>query len=244
MEESAEKLTRKKYSLSVETAVEAGSLALFRDGAPVDGWVGEGSASRGEEILYAIKKLLERNGAEKNEIGTITISNGPGSFTGARIGAATARGLSKSLGCALRGRSVLEALATSDFFNREVYLDETGSEAAETIILTAIPFGKSAVCTQRFAVNRRLEIIRSQAPAVAERSTLNMILRTPAGERTILHGSLYRETQAAREKENNENFKEPEILDAGFNIAAFLCSRRDMNKAENRICEISPIYVR
>lgn len=243
MESFAEKSNKKKYSLAVETAVEGGSLALFENGAFVDGWVCEGTTARGEEILIAIKKLLEKNAASKNQIGRITISNGPGSFTGARVGAATARGLSRSLGCALRGRSVLEALATNDFFDGKAY--SAGVET-ETAILTAMPFGKYAVCLQRFVVDSRLEIVRSEAPAVIERLAFEEILKISSNERTILHGTLYRQMHSGVEKETGKNLKGRKIVDAGFNIAALLagCERHGRNELANHICEISPIYVR
>ncbi len=50
-----EKTGQKIYSLAIETAVEAGSFALFRNGEPVDGIVGSGVVSRSADALFEIK---------------------------------------------------------------------------------------------------------------------------------------------------------------------------------------------
>lgn len=50
-------------------------------------------ASQGEQLCTAIKTLLEKNGTEIQDLETIFVSAGPGSYTGIRIGMATALGL-------------------------------------------------------------------------------------------------------------------------------------------------------
>lgn len=63
------------------------------------------------ELLPIIDSLFSRSGIEKSEITLIASGIGPGSFTGIRIGIATAKGLSMALGCPLAGISTLDALA-------------------------------------------------------------------------------------------------------------------------------------
>jgi len=62
-------------------------------------------------ILSIIDTLLKMNGTAKHEVGLIAVGCGPGSFTGIRIGIATAKGLSMALGCPTIGVSTLDALA-------------------------------------------------------------------------------------------------------------------------------------
>ena len=50
--------------------------------------------SQGEQLCAAIKTLLHKNGTAIPELGKIFVSAGPGSYTGIRIGMATALGLS------------------------------------------------------------------------------------------------------------------------------------------------------
>jgi len=101
----------RKFILAVETSVKNGSLAVFENDGEIDGWIGNENISRSEDLLPEIEKLLSRNNIGLNELEMIAVSTGPGSFTGLRVGIATAKALSFALGCSLVGVSVLESLA-------------------------------------------------------------------------------------------------------------------------------------
>ncbi len=62
-------------------------------------------------MLEDIDALLRQAGAHTRELGGIAVGIGPGSFTGVRIGLATARGLALALGVPVAGVSTLDALA-------------------------------------------------------------------------------------------------------------------------------------
>ncbi len=63
------------------------------------------------ELLGLVDAVLERSGLDRRELDRVAVGTGPGSFTGLRIGLATARGLAQGLGVALVGVSTLRTLA-------------------------------------------------------------------------------------------------------------------------------------
>ncbi len=101
--------------LAFDTATRSTAVALSADGGQVlsgrdDPLEGErpGHASR---LLPLIAELLERGGFGFAELDRIAVGVGPGTFTGLRIGVATARALAKAASLPLVGVSTLRSLA-------------------------------------------------------------------------------------------------------------------------------------
>ena len=92
--------------LAFDTATEIATSALV-DGDEV---LGE-RTSRAVTILEDVDALFRQAGARPVDIEGIAVGTGPGSFTGVRIGLATARGLSLALDVGVAGVSTLDALA-------------------------------------------------------------------------------------------------------------------------------------
>jgi tRNA threonylcarbamoyladenosine biosynthesis protein TsaB len=75
----------------------------------------------GEELLSRLDRALTQLGATAQSIGSIAVGIGPGSFTGLRIGLATAKTLAYGLGVPLVGVSTTHALAlAAGLPNREL----------------------------------------------------------------------------------------------------------------------------
>lgn len=72
--------------------------------------LGKGHA---EHLMEVIGLALERAGKAYADLGRIAVSIGPGSFTGVRVGVATARGLALALKVPAVGVTTLEALAAA-----------------------------------------------------------------------------------------------------------------------------------
>ena len=62
-------------------------------------------------LLHTIADLLDQSGRAPSELSEIVVGLGPGSFTGVRIGVATAKGIAQGLGVPLYGVSTLDAIA-------------------------------------------------------------------------------------------------------------------------------------
>jgi len=92
--------------LAFDTATEVATSALL-DGEEV---LGERS-SRAVTVLEDVDALFRQAGARPVDLEGIAVGVGPGSFTGVRIGLATARGLSLALAVGVAGVSTLDALA-------------------------------------------------------------------------------------------------------------------------------------
>ena len=92
--------------LAFDTATDVATSALVSDGEVV----GE-RTSRAVTVLEDLDALLRQAGARTRELEGLAVGIGPGSFTGIRIGLATARGLALALGVPVAGVSTLDALA-------------------------------------------------------------------------------------------------------------------------------------
>src|SRR5437763_14445779 len=92
--------------LAFDTATEIATSALVADGEVL----GE-RISRAVTLLEDVDALLRRGGARADEIDALAVGIGPGSFTGVRVGLATARGLALALDLPVAGVSTLAALA-------------------------------------------------------------------------------------------------------------------------------------
>ena len=92
--------------LAFDTATDVATSALVADGEVL----GE-RTSRAVTVLEDVDALLRQAGAHTRELEGLAVGIGPGSFTGVRIGLATARGLALALGVPVAGVSTLDALA-------------------------------------------------------------------------------------------------------------------------------------
>jgi tRNA threonylcarbamoyl adenosine modification protein YeaZ len=123
--------------LSIETAIQGGSLSLLANGEELDCWIGQTEVSKAEDVLEQIKNLFERNNFKKESLKLIAVSAGPGSSTGIKIGLSLGKGLSKALGCKFVQVSVMESLLLK------------ANKISEPIV-TALPIGKDLICHQVF----------------------------------------------------------------------------------------------
>jgi tRNA threonylcarbamoyladenosine biosynthesis protein TsaB len=92
--------------LAFDTATDVATSALVSDGEVL----GE-RVSRAVTLLEDVDALLRQAGARTGDLEALAVGIGPGSFTGVRIGLATARGIALALDIPVAGVSTLAALA-------------------------------------------------------------------------------------------------------------------------------------
>lgn len=151
----------KTFTLAIETAVGDGSLALFENDNLIDGWTGEKNISRSDRLLPIISEFLNRNKIAKKDLNLIAVSRGPGNFTGARIGLATALGLKNGLRVRCVGVSLMHALAAL-------------SSPPPIKVITAILTNKNEVVRQEHAAESKTSV-KTPMPSVAvnDQATIN-----------------------------------------------------------------------
>lgn len=125
--------------LAIDTASPSPAVSvLTAEGAYDEALPAERQAS--ERLLSAIETCLRAAGVALADCERIAVCSGPGSFTGVRVGLATAWGLSRATGRPLEPVSTLEVLAES----------VRGSEGAGSRVASAMDAGRGEVVWQPF----------------------------------------------------------------------------------------------
>lgn len=97
--------------LSIDTTSPCGSVALSEGGRMVAQEQQAEGGTHAERLLHAIQGLFDAAAWSASSVQGIAVAIGPGSFTGLRIGIATAKALSLAGGIPIAGVSSLAALA-------------------------------------------------------------------------------------------------------------------------------------
>ena len=143
--------------LGIDSSIPGASVALVEDGkllaeeihaetaAGRDPYNGPRLGNHAEIVLPLVQALFDKLHASFQDLAGIAVSIGPGSFTGLRIGLATAKGMAYESGLPLVGVSTLEANAARiikfhgiigsvlDARKGEVYLGLFRRDLAETL---------------------------------------------------------------------------------------------------------------
>ncbi|MCC8022856.1 MAG: tRNA (adenosine(37)-N6)-threonylcarbamoyltransferase complex dimerization subunit type 1 TsaB [Clostridiales bacterium] len=97
--------------LAFDASAKTSSAAIVADGVLLGRAFLHTGFTHSETLLPMIAQLLENTGVAMGRIDGIAVSRGPGSFTGVRIGIATAKGLAFPGNIPCAGISTLEAMA-------------------------------------------------------------------------------------------------------------------------------------
>lgn len=97
--------------LAIETSSARGSVALVEDGQRVKSLCHDRPNAHAESILPLIEALLASAAWPRSSLDRLAVGIGPGSFTGLRVGVATAQGIAEGLMRPLIGVVSLEAMA-------------------------------------------------------------------------------------------------------------------------------------
>jgi tRNA threonylcarbamoyladenosine biosynthesis protein TsaB len=140
--------------LAIDTASPAPAVALA-DGASVFEERLPSDRSASEDLLPAIERLLAKSGRTLASCERIAVCSGPGSFTGLRVGLATAWGLARALQRPVESVSTLEAMAEAARELEGSRKREAGSrnEVHPPEVLVALDAGRGEVSAAIYALS-------------------------------------------------------------------------------------------
>jgi len=99
--------------LALDAATTACSVACWSGGAVIAQATETASRRQAEILMPMVQSAMREAGFDYHMLDLIAVTTGPGSFTGVRIGLATARGLALAASLPLTGVSTLQALAAA-----------------------------------------------------------------------------------------------------------------------------------
>lgn len=97
--------------LNIDTATTTGSVSLSRDGQAIQTLVNEKQQDHAATMILFVQQILKEQGILPEALDAIAVSAGPGSYTGLRVGVATAKGLCYAWHKPLLAISTLQMMA-------------------------------------------------------------------------------------------------------------------------------------
>jgi tRNA threonylcarbamoyladenosine biosynthesis protein TsaB len=168
-----------RLALAIETSTPVGSIAIG-DSSAVLAEIVLGRGSRhSEQVLPAVDFALRVSGAARSDLTRVIVGGGPGSFTGLRIAAASAKGLAAAL--------QLEAFAYSGLL---AVAANTGIR--ERVICALFDARRDQLYAASFILGDELDTVRSPQ-VIAVDALLDAVDPTElafAGEGAVKHEAL------------------------------------------------------
>jgi len=97
--------------IGIETSARTGSVALLADGSLLGERLFTAGLRHGKELIPAVEAVVREAGLEPEDIDLFAVSEGPGSYTGIRVGVTCAKTLAWALGSEVVGVPSLHVLA-------------------------------------------------------------------------------------------------------------------------------------
>lgn len=216
--------------LAIDTATQVSSVAVLKEGRLLAELTMQGKLTHSETLLPHIEQVLKMAAVAKEELTGIAVSNGPGSFTGLRIGLAAAKAMSYVLGIPLVGVSTLQALAY-----------QLPAPGVRVMCLLDAQKGNAYVESYRWE-NNSLQVVDSVQVAkitdiVAACANMN--------EQVILLGDAVQKKVAGKlELPANVSVAPPHIVMPRAACVAMLGQAKLMAGETDNVMDLEPVYIR
>ena len=129
------------FILNIDTATENATVGISKNESPVCSLFSNNQKEHASFLEPAIKKVLQQSNISIHELDAVSVTNGPGSYTGLRVSMASAKALCYALKIPLITISTLEAMALSVIENTaqpQLYLYCPMIDARRMEVFTAI----------------------------------------------------------------------------------------------------------
>lgn len=114
------------YSLFIDTHDIEVIIGLYKDGEIVDSSIKSSPRHHSEIMMPTIRDILKNNGINVHNLNEIIVVNGPGSFTGVRLGVTIAKTLAYTLNIPIKTITSLEVMMVSSNCNLPIIHDVKG----------------------------------------------------------------------------------------------------------------------
>lgn len=185
--------------LAIDSVSRQGSIAVIRGASLLaSSEAMSGNPARAEELLPLISNILETAEMELRDLVAVAVATGPGSYSGIRIGMATAIGFSSACNIPILGVSLLEGLTMT---------------VNSGTVMAAVRAGKHDVAYEEFKITD--DGPRSISPPVQDSET-NFVSHLGQSSRVVACESELATHLASRLSPNVD------LLSAGENLATLI----------------------
>ena len=157
--------------LHIDTATEYASVCLSKDGISIGFAANADQKNHGSFLQPAIQNIFKTIDFSLNDIDAISVSNGPGSYTGLRVGLASAKGLCYALNKPLITINTLEIIANAAIEN----MLQNESIESSMLFCPLIDARRMEVFTAIY--NQSLKNIETPSAKILDETTFTHILK-------------------------------------------------------------------
>ena len=160
--------------LGIESAALVASVAIIDENVTIAEYTTNFKKTHSETLLPMLNEIVKMTGVDLKELSAIAISGGPGSFTGLRIGAASAKGLGLALDLPLIHVPTLDAMALNIY-------------SSDALIVPIMDARRNQVYTGIYKNTGKLEVIR-ESMAISIDELLDILRKIDKEEKIVFLG--------------------------------------------------------
>ena len=160
--------------LGIESAALVASVAIIDENVTIAEYTTNFKKTHSETLLPMLNEIVKMTGVDLKELSAIAISGGPGSFTGLRIGAASAKGLGLALDLPLIHVPTLDAMALNIY-------------SSDALIVPIMDARRNQVYTGIYKNDHQLGVVR-ESMAVSIDELLDILREIDKEENIVFLG--------------------------------------------------------